>query len=110
MRRGREGHALMELVIAIPILGIAGAAVTGFILLSSALLLESERRLETAGPGLALLDSLAATTPGDTLSGVFEAGGREVPWNWDGSGGLELHLPEPASEPWRLRRSRPVEP
>lgn len=100
----------MELVIAIPVLGIAGAAVTGFILLSASLLLESERRLETAGRGLALLDSLAAAAPGDTLSGAFEAGGRAVPWSWDGAGALELHLPEPAVEPWRLSRGRGVEP
>jgi hypothetical protein len=104
---GRRGHALMELVVAIPILGVAAAAAAAFIVTSGGLLLEAERRLETAALGVSLMDSVAIAAPGDSLTGSLMAGGREVSWRWDGVGTLELDvegIDGDGSVVWRLRR------
>jgi len=104
---GRRGHALMELVVAIPILGVAGAAAAAFIVTSGGLMLEAERRFETAALGVALVDSVAVEAAGDSLTGSLEAGGRDVPWRWDGAGTLELAIEGAeggGGVVWRLRR------
>lgn len=89
--RGRRGHALMELVVALPILAIGGAAITGILLTGERLTLEAERRLEVAMRGPYLLDSLRHAAAGSPAEGSFEALDRAVGWSWDGSGTLELH-------------------
>ncbi len=91
--RNRRGRTLVELVVALPLLALATAAVAGLLMTGGGLLLESERRLEVASRGPALLDSLRAL-PGDAPeSGVLTVMGIEAPWEWDGQGRLTLVLP-----------------
>jgi len=91
--RNRQGRTLVELVVALPLLALATAAVAGLLMTGGGLLLESERRLEVASRGPALLDSLRAL-PGDAPeSGVLMVMGMEAPWEWDGQGRLVLVLP-----------------
>lgn len=89
--RGRRGHALMELVIALPLLAVGGAAITGIMLTGERLTLEAERRLEVATRGPYLLDSLRHAAAGSPAEGSFEALDRAIGWSWDGRGTLELH-------------------
>jgi hypothetical protein len=85
-----SGHALMELIVAIPILAVGGAAVVGMAVTSGGLLLESERRLEAAVRGVQLLDSLVVEARDRPGEGTFEVRGRTVEWAWNGAGRLEL--------------------
>jgi Tfp pilus assembly protein PilV len=89
--RGRSGHALVELIVALPILAIGGSAIAGIVLAGSGFLREAEWRLEVAAYGPTLLDSLRWTSSDSPASGQFERGpGREVRWEWDGDGVLSL--------------------
>lgn len=106
LRRSRAGHALMELVVALPILAIGGGAVAGMVVTSGGLLTEAERRFEAAVQATALLDSLRTEAWGVAAEGAFEASGRSIDWRWDGGGGLELHDGDPngsGGSRWELR-------
>ncbi len=91
--RNRRGRTLVELVVALPLLALATAAVAGLLMTGGGLLLESERRLEVASRGPALLDSLRGLPGAEPASGVLEVMGVEAPWEWDGQGRLTLTLP-----------------
>ncbi len=88
----QRGHTLVELVVALPILAIGGAAVAGLLLSAGVHLLEAERRLATATVAPALLDSLAATDSEEPVTGRRDVMGRPLHWEWDGEGSLFLHL------------------
>lgn len=89
---GRRGHTLVELVVALPILAIGGAAVAGLLLSAGVHLLEAERRLATATLAPALLDSLAQVAHEEPAEGLRDIMGRPLHWDWDGEGRLFLHL------------------
>jgi hypothetical protein len=113
----RDGRTVVELIVALPILAMGGAAVTGLVLTAGAFLHEGERRLNTAMAGPALLDSLAAM-PQDpdaapSMSGVVRVMDRSLRWEWDGHERLTLtsEAPEDGGAPaWILERSTQGQP
>jgi len=86
--RRLDGRTVVELIVALPILAVGGAAVTGLLLTAGGFLLEGERRLNTAMAGPALLDSLAALpqNPDEptSSSGTVRIMDRYLRWEWDG--------------------------
>lgn len=90
---GRRGRTLVELVVAIPLLALGGAAVAGLLMTGGGLLLEAERRLEVAMQGPALLDSLTRAGQADVAGGTIELPGGTADWEWDGRGTLRIFLP-----------------
>lgn len=113
----REGRTVVELIVALPILALGGAAVTGLLLTAGGFLHEGERRLNLAIVGSVLLDSLAAV---DRAAGAPEAGSgvvrildRTLSWEWDGDGRLTLTSEspdDPAGPAWVLERRGPRQP
>lgn len=108
---GRGGHALAELVVALPILAVAGALAAGMVRTGSSVLLEGERRLQAGLEGSALLDSLRIFVGGAEdvggREGALELPGGAASWEWDGDGEVVIHLRAPAEGSsgvsWRLR-------
>lgn len=115
---GRGGHALAELVVALPILAVAGALAAGMVRTSSSVLLEGERRLQAGVEGSALLDSLRVLVGGaedaGPREGTVELPGGAASWQWDGGGELVIHLRTPteggSGVSWHLRSVAPELP
>lgn len=115
---GRKGHTLMELVVALPILALGGAAAAGLVSLGSGILVQAEQRAHSALVGSALADSLRLIGEGEGVDGVEPLPGGELEWSWDGLGTLTLILPggDGVGAPvrWRLQSgeagSEPAEP
>ncbi|MEX2531155.1 MAG: hypothetical protein WD960_10315 [Gemmatimonadota bacterium] len=88
---GRSGHALVELLVALPILAIGGSAIAGIVMVASSFLREAEWRLEVAAHAVPLLDSLRWDPANVPSSGYIEGpSGRDVRWEWDGGDALSL--------------------
>jgi type II secretory pathway pseudopilin PulG len=108
---GRRGHTLVELVVALPILAIGGAAAAGLVLMGSGILLQAEQRAHAALLGSSLADSLRLVGEGEGVDGWTALPGGEMEWSWDGAGALVLTLPgrreDGALVRWRLEALPP---
>lgn len=92
--RASAGHALMELVVALPILAIGGAAAAGMVWTGGGLLTEAERRLDAALEGSSVLDSLTHAGASEPAAGTRPLPDGVLQWEWNGTGELTLRLPD----------------
>lgn len=87
------GHALMELVVALPLLAVGGAGAAGMVWTGSALLTTAEGRLAAAVEASAVADSLRLEAPAAGASGSVPLPGGTMSWEWRDGQELVVRLP-----------------